>query len=62
MRRWNDPHLLRQDSSNYQHGSSSGGGASRWENHGPPQYPREYGGRQYRGNYRGRGGYDRHYN
>ncbi len=63
MRRWND----RQDGGSYQHGSrergsNSGGCASRWENHGPPQYPREYGGVHYRGTYRGRGGYDRHYN
>jgi hypothetical protein len=63
MKRWND----RQDGGGYQHGgrergNNSGGGASRWENHGQPQYPREYGGGNYRGNYRGRGGYDRHHN
>jgi hypothetical protein len=63
MKRWND----RQDGGGYQHGgrergNHSGGGGGRWENHGQPQYPREYGGGHYRGNYRGRGGYDRHYN
>ncbi len=67
MRRWNDQNHHRQENSSYQHGSrehgnSGGGAAGRRENHCPPQYPREYGGGNYRGNYRGRGGYDRHYN
>ncbi len=62
MRKWND----RQDGGSYQHGgrergNNSGGGSNRWENHSQPQYPMEYSGGHYRGDYRGRGGYDRHY-
>jgi uncharacterized membrane protein YgcG len=67
MRRWNEPSFQRQEGSgshhgNREYGSGSGGGASRRESHGPPQYPREYGGGNHRDNYRGRGGCDRQYN
>ncbi len=69
MRRWNEPSFQRQEGSGSQHGNrkygSGGGGggeASRRESHGPPQYPWEYGGGNHRGNYTGRGGYDRRYN
>ncbi len=66
MRRWNEPGYPRQGAAmrdNRDAGSRGGGGRpSRRYDQGPPQYPREYGGGHYRGNYRGRGGYDRRYN
>jgi hypothetical protein len=66
MKRWNDTGYPRQGASvrdSRDAGSRGGGsGTSRRHDQGPPQYPREYGGGHYRGNYRGRGGYDRRYN
>ncbi len=66
MKRWNDTGYLRQGASvrdNKDAGNRGGGsGPSRRYDQGPPQYPREYGGGHYRGNYGGRGGYDRRYN
>jgi hypothetical protein len=66
MRRWNEPGYPRQGAAmrdNRETGSRGGGsGHSRWYDQGQPQYPREYGGGHYHGNYRGRGGYDRRYN
>ncbi len=68
MRRWNESGYPRQGGGaamrdNQELGSRGGGGGpSRRYDQGPPQYPREYGGGHYRGNCRGRGGYDRRYN
>ncbi len=62
MRRWNAPGYQRNDG--FQHDSREYGGGSgvtgagRRDGYGPPSYPREYGGGNYRGNYRG---YDRRY-
>jgi hypothetical protein len=60
MCRWNDSGYQRNEG--FQRDSrenigGGGGGASRRDGYGSPQYPREYGG----GNYRGSGGYDRRY-
>ncbi len=47
MRRWNDPGYQRESRENI----GGGGGTSRRDGYGPPKYPREYGGGNYRGNY-----------
>jgi uncharacterized membrane protein YgcG len=66
MKRWNSSGNSRQGASGRDHRDSGdrggGSGSSRRFDQGPPQYPREYGGGFYRGNFRGRGGYDRWYN
>jgi hypothetical protein len=66
MKRWNSTGNPRQGASGRDNrdagGRGGGSGPSRRFDQGPPQYPRENGGGFYRGNYRGRGGYDRWYN